>query len=232
MFRKRSYQKELLDNLEIPRLDLYQNLKELEFINKWLGGHDISIQGIKTIINKLPKDKINLLDIGCGGGDNLRAIRKIFEKDKSILNLNGADLNTNCIQYAIEKSKAYPEINYFCDDFRNVLYTNPYIIHAALFFHHFHDSEISGFLSQAKAHHCFIIINDLERNPIAYYAIKLLTKIFSKSYLVKNDAPLSVLRGFKKKEWKEILYKAGIKNYTIKNKWAFRHLILIYPNER
>jgi hypothetical protein len=50
--------------------------------------------------------------------------------------------------------------------------------------------------------------------------------MFSKSDLVKNDAPVSVLRGFKKMEWKNLLQKAGINNYSVKWKWAFRFLIV------
>ena len=69
-------------------------------------------------------------------------------------------------------------------------------------------------------------INDLHRHPLAYYSIKWLTKAFSKSYMVKNDAPLSVKRGLLKKEWEAIFYKAGIKNFQIKWQWAFRWLIV------
>jgi hypothetical protein len=46
---------------------------------------------------------------------------------------------------------------------------------------------------------------------------------------VKNDAPLSVLRGFKKKELEEVLKKAGITDYSIHWKWAFRWLIIVRP---
>ena len=70
-------------------------------------------------------------------------------------------------------------------------------------------------------------INDLHRHPFAYYSIRILTSLFSKSYLVKNDAPLSVLRGFKKKELSALLDKAGISNYTIQWKWAFRWLVIV-----
>jgi hypothetical protein len=73
-----------------------------------------------------------------------------------------------------------------------------------------------------------LIVNDLERNPIAYYAIKWLTALFSKSYLVKNDAPLSVARGFKKREWLAMIQEAGATRYSVKNKWAFRHEIIVY----
>jgi len=45
--------------------------------------------------------------------------------------------------------------------------------------------------------------------------------------LVKNDAPLSVLRGFSRRELEILLIKADIKNYKISWKWAFRWLILV-----
>jgi len=72
-----------------------------------------------------------------------------------------------------------------------------------------------------------IFINDLHRHSLAYHSIHFLTKIFSDSYLVKNDAPLSVLRGFTKKDWELILQKAGFNSYSLKWKWAFRWLLII-----
>jgi len=69
------------------------------------------------------------------------------------------------------------------------------------------------------------VINDLERNKIAWGSIFVLTRLLSKSYLVKHDAPLSVKRGFTKAEWHTILQEAGVKNYTIDWCWAFRHCI-------
>ncbi|MBO9571645.1 MAG: SAM-dependent methyltransferase, partial [Chitinophagaceae bacterium] len=70
-------------------------------------------------------------------------------------------------------------------------------------------------------------INDLQRHPVAFHSIKWLTRMFSKSYLVRNDAPISVMRGFTRKEWEILLGKAGIKNYSVKWKWAFRFLIIV-----
>jgi hypothetical protein len=70
-------------------------------------------------------------------------------------------------------------------------------------------------------------VNDLHRHPLAYYSINLLTSIFSKSYLVKNDAPLSVARGFKKNELEDVLQQSSITHYQLKWKWAFRWLLLV-----
>lgn len=230
MFRNRSYEKELLDETYIPTEALHRNLYELDVINSLLGGHAISIAGIKKVMARNNTQSLSILDIGCGGGDNLRAISKYFSKTKHSLTLTGADLKPDCISYARAHSKASTDINFVVDDFRNVLQPPPDVVHAALFFHHFKETEIADFLALAHSQGCHIVINDLERNPIAYWAIKVLTTLFSKSYLVKNDAPLSVKRGFKRKEWETILNQAGISNYTISNRWAFRHLIITYPH--
>ena len=62
---------------------------------------------------------------------------------------------------------------------------------------------------------------------LALIGIRLLTFIFSRSILVRNDAPVSVKRGFLKPELLNLLKDLGISDYKIKLKWAFRWLIVI-----
>ncbi len=233
MFKHRSYKKELLDEAVIDKADLYQNLKELEIINSKLGGHKISIDGVAAVVTDKSK-QYNLIDIGCGGGDSLKALDIWANSNDYQLGLNGIDLLPDCIAYAQKNCAPYPEITFTCADFRTVFSMSKKvdIVHASLFCHHFTEKEIIEFILLCNNNGAIFVINDLERNPIAYYSIKILTGLFSKSVMVKNDAPLSVLRGFKKTEWRSILQQAGIKKYTIQNKWAFRHLITIYPNEQ
>jgi len=70
-------------------------------------------------------------------------------------------------------------------------------------------------------------MNDLHRHWLAWYLIKYITKFFSKSYLVKNDAALSVARSFKKTDWDFLFKQAGINNYSVNWKWAFRYLVTV-----
>jgi len=226
MFKVRSQQKELLDQDEIPEQDLFQNLKELDFINHWLGGYRISFSALKRIV-KLGKH-YSFVDIGCGGGDTLKRIKKWRTKQGYLIDLHGVDLKQVCIQYA-ENNPENAGINFVCDDYKNIYnhIRQIDIIHACLFCHHLPENELIRLIRFAKNHKAILIINDLERNPFAYYSIKWLTALFSKSYLVKNDAPLSVLRGFKKTEWLSILKQAGALHYSVKNKWAFRHQIIV-----
>ena len=227
MFNKRSKEKELLDQDVIPERDLFQNLKELDFINHWLGGYNISFSALKKVLKS--NQQYTIVDIGCGGGDTLKRISRWNTRQHFDLKLYGVDLKSVCIQYA-ETNQKDDSIQFICDDYRNVFehLQSVNIIHACLFCHHLTESELIGLVKFAVDHNSMLVINDLERNPFAYYSIKYLTRFFSKSYLVKNDAPLSVLRGFKKKEWLDILQKAGAKTFSVKNKWAFRHEVIVW----
>jgi hypothetical protein len=117
-------------------------------------------------------------------------------------------------------------IEFIWADYKDVE-IQPHIIFSSLFCHHFTDEELIFMLQwmKAKSSNGFFI-NDLHRNFFAYYSIKILTRLFSKSYLVKNDAPLSVQRGFKRKDWNTIFKKAGINNFNCQWRWAFRWLII------
>ena len=79
-YSQRSYRKELLDGKNIPFDDIAENMKELEFINSYLGGHLITICGFKKLLEK--KQKISVCEIGCGGGDNLNALAQFCKKNR------------------------------------------------------------------------------------------------------------------------------------------------------
>ncbi|OJV21866.1 MAG: SAM-dependent methyltransferase [Dyadobacter sp. 50-39] len=229
MFRHRSMNKELLDRDDIPTADLFQNLRELDFINHWLGGYDISFNALKRVLQH--GKRYALVDIGCGGGDTLKRISTWNRKAGFNLDLYGVDLKPDCIAYAGE-NLGKTGVTLICDDYRNTYrhLEKVDVIHACLFCHHLTDTDLTELVRFALSNRAILVINDLERNPLAYYSIKWLTRFFSKSYLVKNDAPLSVLRGFKKKEWLEILKQSGATRFSVQNKWAFRHEVIVYGN--
>ncbi|HEY2348518.1 MAG TPA: methyltransferase domain-containing protein [Puia sp.] len=225
-FSTRAYSLELLDQPGIPAPDIQRNLYELSIINKKLGGHNITTEGFFQLAGE--KSQIVVCEIGCGGGDNLKAIEKKTKKSYPGLSLMGIDINEDCIQVAKKTNWSKP-VRFLVSDYKKVHFeSKPDIIFCSLFCHHFKEDElIDMFHWMSKNAALGFFINDLHRHAFAYYSIRALTRLFSKSYLVKNDAPLSVLRGFKKKEFISLLNQAGIPNYTIRWRWAFRWLIIV-----
>jgi 2-polyprenyl-3-methyl-5-hydroxy-6-metoxy-1,4-benzoquinol methylase len=222
----RSYQKELMDADDIPFAAMAQTLKELNIINTRLGGHKITINGVKQLAGN--KDTLSICEIGCGGGDNLYAIYKYYRENNITVTFCGIDINAECINFARQR---YPELpcEWICSDYAltDLSDKKPDIIFSSLFCHHFTDEQMVPMLQWLKKNSLRgFFINDLHRHWLAYYLIKYITKFFSKSYLVKNDACISVSRGFKKNEWENLFQQAGVKLYSIKWKWAFRWLVI------
>jgi 2-polyprenyl-3-methyl-5-hydroxy-6-metoxy-1,4-benzoquinol methylase len=224
-FSRRADTKELLDEEGIPFADIRRNMEELEQINTWLGGHAITISGIKNLLGT--RKKVHICEIGCGGGDNLKAIAKWCKKNKVEVALTGIDIKDTCIEYAAINLKGY-ETNLITSDYSiAALPEQPDIVFSSLFCHHFTEEQIIQILRWKNEHSKIgFFINDLHRNALAYHSIKLITKVFSSSYLIQHDAPISVTRGFSGSDWDRIISAAGLSTSTlIKWRWAFRWLV-------
>lgn len=223
-FNTRATEKELLDAEGIPAADLHRNLYELEVINKRLGGHKATFLGLNQLIDDR-KRTWRIIDLGCGGGDTLRAIYRWAKKRGIDVELTGVDLLPDAIDYC-ERHSSGMNIQYIQSDFADVPTDRFDIAISSLFCHHLYDDVLKGLIAAKLRLANTLIINDLHRHFLAYYSIKWLTFFFSRSYLVKNDAPLSVARGFKRKDLQVLLSASEASSFQVVWSWAFRWVVI------
>lgn len=232
--KSRSAELEIMDDLDCHGEVVDQTLRELEVINRLLGGDYVTIDGVAKLIRNagVAKDtrrnEIVIADYGCGGGDLAMKMVEWGKKKGIPLNVVGIDANPHIVDFARKHCNQYSEITFeTLDVFENVKKYD--IITATLFVHHFDDLQLVRLFSSMKKHTNFgVVINDIHRHSFSYHSIKWLTRFFSKSAMVRFDAPLSVRRAFKRRELEKILYEAGIINYSLKWKWAFRWQLIIW----
>ena len=228
-FTHRSPEKELLDGVNLPFEDIRLNMQELDVINSTLGGHRITLAGIRALLpEKVPTTSPwHICEIGCGGGDNLRVVRQYLERKGIPAVYTGIDLNPHCTAFA-ECRDENAGITFLCADYQHATFASPPdIIFSSLFCHHFDDKKLQEqWLWMKENARLGFFINDLHRHPLAYYAIRYLTRWFSRSYLVKHDAPLSVLRGFRRAELLALQQALPPANISLHWQWAFRWLMI------
>ena len=233
-FSKRASCSEIMDDLWSSGGDLNQALRELDAINYVLGGNYVTLNGVMKLISTRADSRLHIADLGCGSGDMLKRMRSLLEKRHVDAVLTGIDANPNVISFAAAHTPTTCRINYeseniFSEGFRTRKFD---IVTATLFFHHLTDEQLIGFLKQLKGQVSKgIVMNDIHRNWFSYYAIKWLTQLFSRSRMVKHDAPVSVLRAFRKRDIIDILQRAGMLNYRIKWCWAFRWQVVVRFDE-
>jgi 2-polyprenyl-3-methyl-5-hydroxy-6-metoxy-1,4-benzoquinol methylase len=229
-FAKRSTQTEMMDDFSLGADTIHPIMDELEVINNLLGGYSVFFHAFRQIGIS---DGMTISDWGCGGGDSLRKIALWAKRKDLSVNLVGLDATPSAIAYATRKSLQFPEISYqVCNVLSDELQPDQFdVVISSLFTHHFGDEDWIRLIQQmfgcAKT---AVVINDLHRHWFAYHSIGILTRLFSRSVMVKHDSQLSVLRSFTEKEIADLLTRAGIKNYKIKWKWAFRYQVILYKN--
>ncbi len=222
-FNIRSTETEIMDDLLCQGPVVDQTLRELEFINHWLGGNSVTLDGVRQLAEG--HNNLTIADLGCGGGDMLKMLARWGRKNKLSLSLTGLDANPNIVEFARENCRDYHEIQFeTMDIFSSEFALRKYdIVTGTLFYHHFQQDVLVDFFSRLKNQvRMGIVVNDIHRHPLAYYSIKLLTLLFSRSAMVKFDAPLSVLRAFTKAELTEVLVLSGFHQFQIQWRWAFR----------
>ena len=74
-------QNEMLDSEEIPVELLNRNLREIDFLNRYLGGHATSLQGISKLINDRKK-QYKIIDLGCGSGEWMKHTARWARKNR------------------------------------------------------------------------------------------------------------------------------------------------------
>ena len=221
----RSNDTEIMDDFSMKGDLLRDTLDKLGKINKWLGGNQITINGIKDLLKTQSKNKTyTIIDLGCGHGDMLRIAADFGRKNGYKLKLIGIDANQDTIDYANELSVDYSEISYVNEDiFSEAFLTRKYdIVLSTLFLHHFTNDEIITLLTNlCRSAKLGVVINDLQRSELAYGLFKFLG-LFISNHMIRQDGLTSILRAFKRKDLELLSKKLKVKS-QIRWKWAFRY---------
>lgn len=171
----------------------------------------------------------SLLDVGCGSGDTLRHIAVWARHHGIACRLEGIELSARSAERAAKACADYPEIAIRQQD----LFAMPVdelgydIVHSALVLHHFSEDAdaVRALRQMGNLSRRGVIVNDLHRHPLAWHSIRMLTRTFSRSPILQNDAPLSVARAFTRGELIKFAEQAGLQDIEVRWFWAFRWLL-------
>lgn len=195
---------------------------ELSVINRWLGGISASLRAL--IARLSGPTSISLVDLGSGGCDVPRALVDWARAREVEVRVLALDLSRVACREMRERTRAYPEIECVVADGCRLPLADGSVdaAHAALLFHHLSDADAARMLAEMRrVSRRGALINDLHRHPFAWAAIRVLTAVFSRSRLIRHDAPLSVRRGFTREELAAIARASnGVPETSWQ--WAFR----------
>lgn len=221
--RQRIDRPEMMDEPDVPVADMTRALQELDGINAWLGGHRTSL-GLLGRRLKEAGSPVRLLDVGAGGAGTARFLADWARRHSIDLEVTLVDLHAAVCQVAREAIQSERECRLVRGDaLRLPFEDNAFdFAHAALFLHHFPHAEILRLLREMqRVTSRGLVVNDLNRHPLAWYSIRAIGRVFIRSPIVRHDAPLSVQRGFRAEDLDRLGNEPGLR-LGYRRRWPFR----------
>ncbi|MCX2719648.1 methyltransferase domain-containing protein [Lentiprolixibacter aurantiacus] len=235
VFKNRSTEAELMDDLSLDSAILDKVLRDVSRANRLLGGDRITRKAVFSILRSEQDRDYSITDVGCGDGAMLRQLAVICRNMKYRVKFIGLDINEMAIRLAQENSRDFPEITYHTADVMkdpNHGFSSDIVL-CTLTLHHIPSGQIPQFIkSLAAMARKAVVVNDLQRSPLAYCLFKFFSAIFIKTKIARHDGLVSIKRGFKRSELMAFSRQVPAFIPEIKWKWAFRYLLILAPADR
>ncbi len=235
-FKIRTDTDELMDDFSITDDRLTTALEQLRYVNRFLSGYSTSMAFLAPFLRSRAHQTTRILDLGTGIADFPEYIVKwaAAQSPAIAVEIVAIDANPVTVDYARGALKQrLPEqlqskIHVEVADALALPYADRSfdLVMGAMFLHHFAQANAIAIIkSMQRISRCGILINDLHRHPLAYLGIYALTHLLPASPMMRNDGPLSVLRGFKYGELEAIAQGAGLDPFSLHWRLPFRWLL-------
>ena len=225
----RSSESEWLDSGGIDTAELKLVLRDLARFNGAMLGHRPVLAWLRRVTKNVPPNEaLTMLDIGCGYGDLLRAIRLWSRRRGLAVNLIGLDLSGETINIARAATDAAEQIDYRVGDVFYFRIAEPIdFVVSSLLTHHLSDAMIVHFLRwmEERTRRGWLIY-DLQRHTVPYFFIGLMGKLTSLHRTVIHDGQISVARSLTRAEWRQCISAAGIADGAVDLRWFLYRFVI------
>lgn len=225
MFKNRSNEPERIDTGDYTPEEYRRFLSEIAFINRHFGERRAVKKTLLAEIEAANLGEFSVLDVGSGSGELLTIIADFAKGANRKARLAGIDLNLQSVETTNARSHEFAEIAAVQGDALTLPFADDSFDYAisSLFFHHLTDERIvTALCEMARVARRGIFVIDLHRHPMAYLLYKIFCIAYRISPLVRHDGSLSILKGFKSAELKEIGETAQLSRPTVKRYFPFR----------
>ena len=205
---------ELMDDPRLNRSEHFRALRVLAKINLLSRTADSMVREIRGSLMTVQDRKVRILDIGCGGGDIVFELQRILGVWDIQAEVNGCDVSPVAVDVASDKAERIgsPAQFFRFDALREPLPNDYDFFVSSLFLHHVQDQEMVPFLSRLAGSAGMGFLNsDLERCRSGFLLAFTVSRLLTRSSIVRTDCLRSVRAALTLREFDQFLVDAGLR---------------------
>lgn len=234
-FATRSHEPERMDDLAIGGDELAGVLRAIRWVNRLLGGHRVGRRLVHPFLSDVP---LHVVDLGAGLADHAVDLVAWGARRGHEIRVTAVDANEAAVALARRHvARALPPplagrvAVVHADAFRLPFADGSFdLATASLFLHHFDDDRAPLLLAEMRrVSRRAVLVNDLHRHPVAWAAFAAASLLVPAPAMFRDDGLLSVRRGFRRDELRELAAAAGLASPAVRWHWAFRWSMAVRP---
>lgn len=225
MFRHRDTRPERIDTGNYTPQEYAAFLREIRFINRYLGDQRALKNSLLAEILKQDLKEFSILDVGAGTGELLGVIAEFARRGRRRAKLVGLDLNDLSIREVVSEAGKFGEISPVQGNALRLPFADDAFDYAfcSLFTHHLSDEQIPIVLREMdRVARRGIVVIDLERRTTAWFLYQIFCFAFRISPLVRQDGSLSIRKGFTCEELAKMGRGLGLVKLRVEKHAPFR----------
>ena len=229
----RSQQPEWLDADDIPAQDLQRNLDDLRWLNRYLGSHWLLCTALQRVWRQVGcPSHLRVLDVGTGAGDIPAVLTRWGERRGVHIAVVAIDSHHGVLQYmrsvqSLPPSIACVQADGLCLPFH--AHTFDVVLCSTMLHHLDWQQGIALLQSMATVARYAVVVNDLVRSRLYYYAARLMLSCMACHEVTRHDGPLSVLRAYRVEEVRKMAHLAGLIPVRVSTALGYRFMLVYRP---
>lgn len=230
--RVRVREPEIMDRADLDPTVHRVALRGLARLNLAAGSSRSFLQPLRSLALGSPARSLRVLDVACGGGDNLFALERATRREGLHLDFAGCDRSETALAHARDSARRLGSTaRFFAAD--ALLDEKPPIeadvVLNSLFVHHLDPAEVVIFLRNMSrwANRATIVV-DLLRTRLGYALAYAASRILTSSHVVRFDALVSVRAAYTTDEVKTLAAEADASRVEIDTVWPQRFRMVLW----
>jgi ubiquinone/menaquinone biosynthesis C-methylase UbiE len=234
---------EILDGPVRDDARLRRSLRDLRRVNRWLGGNALSqvalahllrLEAARSRSSGGPDTAVRVLDVGTGLGDIPVALLEWSERRGIALEVEAVDSREETVAAAHDAYGDVRGLRLRVADGRSLPYPDGAfdVAHTSLMAHHLEPQELAACLGELRrVARLGVVVNDLDRTRFALAGAWLVTRLFTRSPITRNDGPLSVRRAYRPSELSRIASQVGLtESARFTGLLGYRYALVLTPD--
>ncbi|MGG2200117.1 methyltransferase domain-containing protein [Paenibacillus validus] len=227
--RQRTEEPELMDDLSMGGAELREALQHLRVLNRIFAAAAPTLYGVRRLWMEAGQpDRLSILDIGAGSGDVNKHLLRWADANRIDLSVTLVDITEEACEEARLFFHDEPRVRVIRRDLFELPEASADVTTGTQFVHHFAASELPKVVaSMCKASRLGVVINDIHRHWLPWAAVWLTARLISNNRYIRKDGPLSVAKGFRAADWKELKHALGVSDMFYAWRPLFRYVVVI-----